>query len=150
MSGVPRNLHAPRGPKTPLKNRYVRRRTPFGVNIPAIALIVAIVPLWLIGRRHPTDILLTTGILGLIATAGLTRSVNKRLKNAPLTTRSFLLFAWIVVTVGFCLSFTHSGATHLQAGSKSAQHAVTELKRTLIAAGIFGLCGIGAKALKKA
>jgi hypothetical protein len=143
-TGVPPKLQMTDRPRTTARNTLRRKRRPklsVGRAIPVMVLIAVCTELMLAYRS--AGALMSIGMVGGLSAACLTPGVDRSRRRPGSRRGTYLFAAWLVLALGFSLSFFSSGLGHARTGRSALSRAGVELKRTLLAAGLYGACAVG-------
>lgn len=137
-------------PRTTARNTYrLKGRRPRRHRL-IITFIVVLSALLLIATCGGAGILISIGLVGFAATAGLARSVRAGLIGARGDAGRYLFFVWLVITLALCVSFIASGTASARLGHASLPYVGRELARTFVAVGIYALFVAGMLAFRTA
>lgn len=122
----------------------VRRTRRRGSRLKAAA--AGLVGVAAIAAFHAAGALVVIGACGVGSALWLRPRVRRSLETSQPRYAPLLFFAWLGVTLALGTSFAVSGAAHAFSGAMGAEVAAVELKRTALAAALFGVWWAGARA----
>ncbi|MEN6521838.1 MAG: hypothetical protein ABFD46_11900 [Armatimonadota bacterium] len=115
-----------------------------------IFLITVVVLVRFVMALKASGFLVVCGLCGLAFAVKTALHMEPGLRSFPQRTRKSLVWLWLAITSGLCLSFIFSGVSHAMSGPIGAHLAVVEAKRTVLAAALFIFWLIGASPVRRA